>query len=111
MRLTKTELATSVRPSGFLVTTPFELCHVQLTIGGHIYSTLASPLHDSTSIDSITAASLQLDDQKNGKKGEVIGHAATNDPLLCPAKALGRIALHHQQWSRCHSDPEILPGS
>jgi hypothetical protein len=92
-------------------TVPYELRQVQLTIANWIYSALAAPLHDSTSIDSITAAFLQLDDQKNGKKGEVIGHAATTDPLLCPAKALGRIALGHQQWFSAHSDPDNPPGS
>ena len=85
-------------------TVPYELRHVQLTIGGHVYSALAAPLHDSTSIDIITAVALQLDDQKNGVKGEIIGHAATNDPILCPAKVLGRIALRHQQYQQAQHD-------
>jgi hypothetical protein len=92
-------------------TVSYELRHFQLTIAGCTYSALAAPLHDSTGIDSITAASLQLDDQKNGKKGEVIDHAATADPLLCPAKVLGRIALRHIQWHRANPDPDTHPGS
>ena len=52
-------------------TVPYELRHVQLTIAGPTYSARAAPLHDSTSIDSITAAYLQLDDQKNGTKGRI----------------------------------------
>lgn len=92
-------------------TVPYELRHIQLTITGCTHSTLAAPLHDSKSIDSISAASLQLDDQKNGIKGEVIGHAATANPLFCPAKALGRIALHHIQWHRANPDPDTHPGS
>ena len=43
-------------------------------------------------------ASLTFADQKNATKGETVGHAATNDPVLCPAKALGRIACRLKLW-------------
>lgn len=91
-------------------TVPYELRHINLTIGGKTYSALATPQHDSTSIASIEAATLQLDDQKNGTKGEVIGHAATNDPIFCPAKALGRIAQRHQQCHTANPGNPIPPG-
>ena len=44
-------------------------------------------------------------DQKSGVPGEQIGHAATSDPLLCPCKALGRIAQH----LRLHHAPPDTP--
>jgi hypothetical protein len=91
-------------------TVPYEIHHINLTIGGKTYSALAAPLHDSTSIASIEAATLQLDDQKNGTKGEVIDHAATTDPIFCPAKALGRIAQCHQQYHTANPGNRIQPG-
>ena len=90
-------------------TTPYELRHIHLTIDGKTYTALAAPLHDSTSIDRIQSATLQLDDQKNGVKGESIGHAATSDPILCPAKALGRIAQRHQRYAAANPHDPIPP--
>ena len=91
-------------------TTPYELRHIHLTIDGKTYTALAAPLHDSTSIDRIQSATLQLDDQKNGVKGESIGHAATSDPTLCPAKALGRIAQRHQRYHAANPHDPTPPG-
>ena len=35
---------------------------------------------------------LTFTDQKDGVRGEQVGHKATNDPRLCPCKALSRLA-------------------
>ena len=35
-----------------------------------------------------------FDKQKNGVRGEVVGHATSGDPYLCPCRALGRRMLH-----------------
>ena len=90
-------------------TTPYELRHIHLTIDGNTYTALTAPLHDSTSIDRIQSATLQLDDQKNGVKGESIGHAATRYPTFCPAKALGRIAQRHQRYHAANPNDPIHP--
>jgi hypothetical protein len=90
-------------------TTPYELRHIHLTIDGKTYTALTAPLHDSTSIARIQSATLLLDDQKNGAKGDSIGHAATSDPILCPAKALGRIAQRHQRYAAANPHDPILP--
>ena len=61
------------------------------------------PLHDENSISRITFATLQFSDQKNAVRGEQVGHCATQDPVLCPAKALGRLALRLRQH---HATPD-----
>ena len=43
--------------------------------------------------------------QKNGVRGEKIGHGATGDPLLCPKEALRRRAMHLRQ----HDAPADTP--
>ena len=108
-----------LRPAEYLLTPDaegrsqaFRLCDVQFTIKNRIHSALDAPLHDENGpIDqdafarSITYASLTFSDQKNAVKGEQIGQSATNDPDLCPAKALGRI-VHHL---RTHDAPPTTP--
>ena len=93
-----------LRPAEYLYSrgqgrsTPFRLCDICFAIrhGQHLAST--APLHDVNPTD-ITAATLTFTDQKNGVRGEQIGHRSTSDPLLCPCKALFRLArrlrLHH----------------
>ena len=48
---------------------------------------------------------LEFADQKNGVKGERLGHAATDDPFLCPCKALGRLCLHLQEHNASPDTP------
>ena len=43
--------------------------------------------------------------QKNGVRGEKIGHGATGDPLLCPKEALRRRMMHLIQ----HDAPPDTP--
>jgi hypothetical protein len=66
---------------------------IHLTIDGTVYHAPSAPLHDARDVARISYASLTFADQKNAVKGEQVGHRATNDPILCPAKALGRITL------------------
>lgn len=78
----------------------FRLCDIYFTIHGRVWlatdPTLS--LNDETVL-RITHAQLTFTDQKSGVPGEQIGHQATSDPLLCPCKALGRIAQHLRRFS------------
>ena len=92
-----------LRPAEYLhSTTPearsqaFTFGHIHLTMAGKVYPAPTAPLNDSN-ISSIEFSSLEFDDQKNAVRGEQVGHKPTNDPLLCPCKALGRICLRLQQ--------------
>jgi hypothetical protein len=80
----------------------FRLQDATFTINGRVYSAVDAPLHDEKGellsadafANAISTASLTFSDQKNAVKGEQIGQCPTADPLLCPCKALGRIAHH-----------------
>ena len=48
---------------------------------------------------------ISLTTQKNGVRGEKIGHGATGDPLLCPKEALRRRVMHLRQ----HDAPSDTP--
>ena len=54
-------------------------------------------------ITLIRHAHLTFTDQKNAVKGEQIGHATTNHPMLCGAKALGRIV---HRYIKCGTPPD-----
>ena len=68
-----------------------------------------------TVFDTATATNNELDaavfvilvftTQKNGGRGEKIGHGATGDPLLCPKEALRRQVAHLRQ----HGAPADTP--
>jgi len=85
-------------------TQAFKLQNVCLTIHGRVYAGLSAPLNDVNSISLIAHASLTFTDQKNAVRGKTVGHRANDHPLLCPAKALGRIILRHRQWK---SSPDV----
>ena len=70
----------------------FELQHVHFSLNGTIYSAPNAPLNDRN-IRQIDYAALEFRDQKNAVRGEQVGHRPTTDPLICPVKALARIAL------------------
>ena len=82
----------------------FRLCDVSFTIAGHLFVASDSSLND-LNIDSVSKATLTFNDQKNAVRGEQISHTATNDPRLCPCKALARICLH----LRLHHAPAKTP--
>ena len=48
---------------------------------------------------------LTFTNQKNGVRGEIIGHGATGDPLSCPKEALRRRVMHLRQ----HDAPADTP--
>ena len=62
-------------------------------------------MNDETTTGPITKATLTFSDQKNAVRGEQISHQATNDPQLCPCKALARICAH----LRAHNAPPATP--
>jgi hypothetical protein len=73
----------------------FKFQDIYLTIASKVYcGPQATPLNDVNNILAISHATLTFTDQKNCNRGEQIGHRANSDPFFCPAKALGRIALH-----------------
>ena len=93
-----------LRPAEYLETPEtgrsqaFLLRDISITIDGTNYPAPDAPLNDAHSISRIEYASLTFADQKNAVKGETVGHVATTNPLLCPAKALGRIARRLTLW-------------
>ena len=98
-----------LRPAEYLqATTPearsqaFRLCDINLTIDGHVHPGHTAPLND---VNRVAFATLTFTDQKNAVRGEQIGHSANTDPLLCPAKALARIARRLQQSRASPQDP------
>ena len=101
-----------LRPAEYLEPTtqgarsqPFQLQHIHLTTGDMVYHAPTAPLNDATFVSRITYATLTFADQKNAVRGEQVGHRATSDPFLCPAKALGRIASRLQQWGATPTTP------
>ena len=76
----------------------FKLQDLQFTIDGQPHLATVAPLNDVT-IGRITHATLTFTDQKNAVRGEQITHQATNDPILCPCKALARLARHLRRFN------------
>ena len=79
---------------------------IHFTINDTVYNAADPncPLNDETDVRKITFATLLFSDQKNAVRGEQVGHRATSDDHICPAKALGRLALHlrrHQAEPTC----------
>ena len=66
---------------------PFRLEDVQLFIGQHRLNLL---LATDAQFLQTRFASLTFTDQKNGVRGEIIGHAQSGEPFLCPVKAIVR---------------------
>lgn len=91
--------ATESRSQAFL------LKHIHLTVDGVTYNAATAPLNDRNSISRITYASLEFLDQKNAVRGELVGHKANADSLICPAKALGRIAFRLRRAKANSSTP------
>mmetsp|Transcript_20821 Transcript_20821/g.31356 ORF Transcript_20821/g.31356 Transcript_20821/m.31356 type:complete len:204 (+) Transcript_20821:431-1042(+) len=85
-----------------LTTTSFRLYDVQLFVASHRIDHLHTP---EANLSSATFGTLKFTDQKNGVRGEVIGHGVSTDPLLCPVRAL-RSRIHHL---RSHRAPSHTP--
>lgn len=69
----------------------FRLCDVYLTSNGKQISA-TDPSLNEVADEHISYGVLTFTDQKNGVRGEQVGHKATTDPHLCPCKALSRLA-------------------
>jgi hypothetical protein len=83
--------------------TPFRLEDVR-------FSTLRrSNLPASTcSLNDVKAANfvaLTFSDQKNGVKGETIGHGSTTNPKFCPVEAIKRRVLHLREHNAAPDTP------
>jgi len=82
----------------------FRLRDIAFHVGEKLYSATDASLND-VDIGTVTAATLTFTDQKNCVRGEQVSQRATNDPLMCPAKALFRLTLHQ----RLHNAPNDIP--
>jgi hypothetical protein len=98
-----------LRPAEYLSTDSkgrsqaFRLQDITFMVGDQLVSATDTSLNDFNTEARITRAALTFNDQKNAVRGEQIGHAATNDPRLCPCKALARIAAHMRS---VHASPD-----
>ena len=68
----------------------FRLHDVHLSANGYTHNAHDNSLNDVRDLH-ISSATVTFTDQKNAVRGKQLGHKATNDPLLCPCKALARI--------------------
>jgi hypothetical protein len=82
----------------------FRLADISFIVNGKHYAA-ADPSLNDLNINAHDYASLTFNDQKNGVRGEQVGHKATSDPELCPCKALARLAQH----LRDHDAPITTP--
>ena len=81
---------------------PFQLSDVTFSIGRTVFDTSTANDDD---LAAATFVILTFTTQKNGVRGEEIGHGATGDPLLCPKEALRRRVIHLRQ----HDAPANTP--
>ena len=82
---------------------PFLLENVQLFIGPHHRLDLMTAT--VAQLQQATFATLTFANQKNGVKDEVVGHARSGDPYLCPVLSLIRRIIHLRQ----HQAPRNTP--
>jgi hypothetical protein len=82
---------------------PFLLENVQLFVG----PTHRLDLFTATpaQLQQATFATLTFANQKNGVKDEVVGHARSGDPYLCPVLALIRRVVHLRQHQATRNTP------
>eukprot|EP00980_Cylindrotheca_fusiformis_P025481 scaffold13823_cov108-Cylindrotheca_fusiformis.AAC.1 len=83
-------------------TSPFRLMDTTFFLGGLRLDTRSAPPHRLLSATFVT---LEFTTQKNGVRGEVIGHGLSRNPSFCPVRAAARRVLH----LRAHSAPAALP--
>ena len=95
-----------LRPGEYAISnaesTPFELKDVQLFRGQRRLDLSSA---SEAEITTSTFASLTFDKQKNGVRGEVIGHAPSGATDLCPVRAIARRVLHLKQHNTAPSTP------
>ena len=78
---------------------PFRLSDVTFSVGRTVFDTETATANN---LASATFVILTFTTQKNGVRGDKIGHGATGDPLLCPKEALRRRVMHlrHSGYDR-----------
>jgi hypothetical protein len=81
---------------------PFTLQDVTFRAGGVISP---APTGHLTIIPTSTFATLRFTRQKNGTKNEIIGHARSGHPTVCPVLALIRRVLHLRQFNAPPTTP------
>ena len=81
---------------------PFRLSDVTFSVGRTVFDTSTATNND---LAAATFTILIFTTQKNGVRGEKIGHGATGDTLLCPKEALRRRVMHLRQ----HYAPDDTP--
>ena len=81
---------------------PFRLSDVTFSVGRTVFDTSTATNNDLAAAIFVI---LTFTTQKNGVRGEKIGHGATGDPLLCPKEALRRRVMHLRQ----HDTPADTP--
>ena len=86
-----------LRPGEYAATTtptnntkPFAVEDAAFFFGLRRYSALAADLPSLNDSSKCTFATLDLDDQKNGVRGETMAHKPTGHALLCPVQSLFR---------------------
>ena len=86
-------------------TQPFDFQSVQLFVGHRSLNLLFA-----TDAELLEArfATLTFDHQKNGVRGEVIGLGCSDDPYLCPVKALARRVIHLRTHNATPTTPLAL---
>ena len=70
---------------------PFRLSDVTFSVGRTVFDPATATNNE---LAAATFLILAFTTQKNGVRGEKIGHGATGDPLLCPKEALRRRVAH-----------------
>ena len=95
-----------LRPGEYAISnaesSPFEFKDVQLFRG---QLRLNLPTATAAEFNTATFASLTFDKQKNGVRGEVVGHGPSGAIDLCPVRAIARRVLHLRQ----HNAPPSTP--
>ena len=84
-----------LRPGEYIGTkfdsTPFRLSDVTFSVSHTVFDTTTATENE---LAAATFVILIFSTQKNGVRGEKIGHGATGDPLLFPKEALRRRVTH-----------------
>ena len=89
-----------LRPAEYLHTAAegrsqaFRLADIHFTVDATTTYVASDPSLNDLDISRISRATLTFNDQKNAVRGKKISHSVTNDPTLCPYKALVRICAH-----------------
>jgi hypothetical protein len=100
-----------LRPAEYLSTDlqgrsqAFCLQDITFMIGNRLVPATNTSLNDFNTESRITWAAPTFNNQKNPVRGKQIGHAATNDPQLCPCKALAASLRIWAQLARAQMLP------